>query len=770
VTYHYDDLGNLTSYQDQGANTTSLAYDSRGMLRAISDPDLCNRPDHRSRTFSYDKNGRLLSALDSKDQTVHLTRDELGRVINRQLLSKESLELESDVFEYDDGPGAAGNLSRYQNVTNALFSRLDRDYWGRPLTETKAFGEEEYKTETVFDLLGRPTKITYPSGETVNYAYHPAVGLTDRITWRDPANSWDNIILHEIKYDPVFRPVFYGIGSGFVYRGYDPAFQKLRMQEIHTKTASLKFEYRYYPDGNMERGGDIAGNVGWKYAYDYAGRLGAAKKEEGGNLLFAADYSYEPNGNIQSFTRRTSADPAPKTFHYGYGIGAGPHAVTGISGATAKTLNYDENGMVVKGPDGETYKYDGEGRLSGVMKDKCNIGFTFDAFGGRAVRNVRCVETAQTLYVGPHYEVTKESGVVHRERYVLLNGKRMVYLTDKNPGKFFHLVDSPLGTPHVVVDGSQFTGTDMFITRDYEPFGTLNESSGIDPGLRYGFTGQEEDPTTGLLHLGAREYAPPLMRMIQPDPIVPNLANPQSLNRYSYAYNNPARYTDVSGYSPEDRDFLSWDAPSDQFWENFDDRYDPPLPPLVTIPSRIPLKSADGLAAKSPGKHPAIDAITFESVPGPYKSDGFDTAEKAAVAAINEVNPRSIAQNREFGGCVYFDSSTNLFYYTEALMGDADSTYVGTIPNGMEHAGYYHTHAGPTGLAWQFSPADQKIARGMKTSVSPKGVPIYVGTPTGVIFVYTPNGKGSTESDFKKIQWPNNGAGDWGGHSTPPRE
>ncbi|MBI4786262.1 MAG: hypothetical protein HY782_04360 [Chloroflexi bacterium] len=38
-------------------------------------------------------------------------------------------------------------------------------------------------------------------------------------------------------------------------------------------------------------------------------------------------------------------------------------------------------------------------------------------------------------------------------------------------------------------------------------------------------------------------------RFIQPDPLIPNLYNPQSLNRYSYARNNPLRYNDPTGYA-----------------------------------------------------------------------------------------------------------------------------------------------------------------------------------------------------------------------------
>jgi RHS repeat-associated protein len=41
---------------------------------------------------------------------------------------------------------------------------------------------------------------------------------------------------------------------------------------------------------------------------------------------------------------------------------------------------------------------------------------------------------------------------------------------------------------------------------------------------------------------------PYINRWIQPDPIVPDLYNPQDLNRFSYTRDNPVRYTDPSGH------------------------------------------------------------------------------------------------------------------------------------------------------------------------------------------------------------------------------
>jgi len=46
----------------------------------------------------------------------------------------------------------------------------------------------------------------------------------------------------------------------------------------------------------------------------------------------------------------------------------------------------------------------------------------------------------------------------------------------------------------------------------------------------------------------ARQYDPYLNRFLSPDSIVPNPANPQSLNRYSYVLNNPLKYTDPTGH------------------------------------------------------------------------------------------------------------------------------------------------------------------------------------------------------------------------------
>ncbi|NOX63382.1 MAG: RHS repeat-associated core domain-containing protein, partial [Chloroflexi bacterium] len=76
----------------------------------------------------------------------------------------------------------------------------------------------------------------------------------------------------------------------------------------------------------------------------------------------------------------------------------------------------------------------------------------------------------------------------------------------------------------------------------------------IDLQTSYRYTGQRFDAGVGasaangldrgLYFYKSRYYDPTLGRFIQPDTIVPNPGDPQSLNRYAYVLNNPLRYTD----------------------------------------------------------------------------------------------------------------------------------------------------------------------------------------------------------------------------------
>lgn len=129
--------------------------------------------------------------------------------------------------------------------------------------------------------------------------------------------------------------------------------------------------------------------------------------------------------------------------------------------------------------------------------------------------------------------------------FIFANGKRIAH--GDSTGKYFYHNDH-LGSPVLITDSN---GNDTrFI--EYSPYGTIkSETDGSAPNpsllLKHKFNSKELDPSTNLYDYGARHYDAQLGRFITPDTIDPDLENPQSLNRYSYTFSNPLKFTDPTG-------------------------------------------------------------------------------------------------------------------------------------------------------------------------------------------------------------------------------
>ena len=71
-----------------------------------------------------------------------------------------------------------------------------------------------------------------------------------------------------------------------------------------------------------------------------------------------------------------------------------------------------------------------------------------------------------------------------------------------------------------------------------------------------GYTGHEHLDDIGIIHMNGRIYDPRLGRMLSPDPVTQAPENGQNYNRYTYAYNNPLKFTDPSGYETQKKTVL----------------------------------------------------------------------------------------------------------------------------------------------------------------------------------------------------------------------
>ena len=153
-------------------------------------------------------------------------------------------------------------------------------------------------------------------------------------------------------------------------------------------------------------------------------------------------------------------------------------------------------------------------------------------------------------------------GTITTHEYVVCSRRR----SPCKLGRMRHLAFIALVTIDQVVDqtnylrGDHLGGTNVTANGTngaelgrvlYRPWGETRLSSGSTP-TTWRFTGQREDATIGLYFYNARYLDPQLGRFVQPDIIVPNPGDPQSLNRYSYVLNNALRYTDPTGMFSED--------------------------------------------------------------------------------------------------------------------------------------------------------------------------------------------------------------------------
>jgi len=125
---------------------------------------------------------------------------------------------------------------------------------------------------------------------------------------------------------------------------------------------------------------------------------------------------------------------------------------------------------------------------------------------------------------------------MHRQNGLMLGLLLMLPFSATARTYFVH--PDHLGTPQVITDSNQA----VVWQADYEPFGQATVTTGtITNNLR--FPGQYFDQETNLHYNMFRYYSPDVGRYVTSDPI--GLVG--GLNTYSYALQNPTRFTDPKG-------------------------------------------------------------------------------------------------------------------------------------------------------------------------------------------------------------------------------
>ena len=166
-------------------------------------------------------------------------------------------------------------------------------------------------------------------------------------------------------------------------------------------------------------------------------------------------------------------------------------------------------------------------------------------------RDKGTVYGVETVYVGNHYEV--QGGTMRGARPCAPTaGAQRVAMREKvgdNPATLYFLLTDHLGSTAITANGA--TGAWVGEVR-YKAWGEERPACGSPPcgttPTTYRYTGQRWEAGLGLYFYNARWYDPALGRFVQADTVQPNPGDPQQLNRFSYARDNPLRYRDPSGH------------------------------------------------------------------------------------------------------------------------------------------------------------------------------------------------------------------------------
>jgi len=574
TSYGHDRAGRLTSVTDPAGNDWGYGHDLLGRTTRATDPDT------GSSTLGYDNADQLITSTDARGETLWRRYDTLGRTIEIRDDSATGALRASRTY---DTVAKGQPTSSTRHVGTAVYTVTVTGYTdlyapaGSTVTIPAAEGNlaGTYTSSATYKVDGSPATTVLPAlaglpAETLSYGYSDA-GLPTTMTG---ASTY--VASTTYHFDGQIAQRLLGAAGKQVRHTLtpDPATRRLTTAQVDTENPTTPGtfvdqstdEYGYDQAGNVTTlAGKTAGTTDQVecFRYDHLRRLtdawtetstSCAAPQRSGADPYRLSWTYDTAGNRTTQTSHSATGSTTATYTYPAAGASQPHTVTSIAytGQTSRTdsYGYDPGGYTttrtVNGV-AQTLTWDAEGHLATTSQPGQNTSYLYDADGNRLLRRDA---TGATLYLGTtELRLTTSTGQVSGTRYY---GHGAAVVAVRTSSGLTWLVADHHGTNQLAVDA-----TTLEVTRRRSmPFGEPRGAPPVFwPGEK-GFVNGTQDPT-GLTHLGAREYDPTTGRFISADPII-DFTDPQQINGYAYAHNNPTTYSDPGGL--RDCDYADCDA------------------------------------------------------------------------------------------------------------------------------------------------------------------------------------------------------------------
>jgi len=494
TAYLYDGTGNLAKSVDGKSQMTTYSYDdlNRRIMTVF--------PDGFNETRSYDNVGNLVSKKDANGKIITYGYDAFNRLVNTTYPGGSIA-----TYTYDKNNNM---LSLSYNGNSATFTYDSRN---RETSETWTIGGSQYILRYSYDGVGNMVSTTYPDGTNVKYS----IDALNRIA--NVTTSSNTLATFTYTNSSKIAKIIYGNGVQTSYT-YDSLNRPTRVKVTQSSSTLIDLNYTFNAVGN------VIGINTESYSYDFLNRLTTSSGAWG-----TVKYGYDAVGN------RLWLYQSPTNTTYSYG------AYDRLTSVGSTGFTYDNNGNAKTQTTGSTttnYYYDVENRLSSLSRGALTLGnYTYSPTGMR-IQKVELGVT--TVYVNRGSSVIYEKqtvGGTALNDYVYVSGQLLAKLSGSST-YYFH--QDLLGNTRLVT-----TGSTTSFSSNYQAFGPQYGASGSDPGYKY--TQKPQDAATSLYYFGARYYNTTIGRFISRDPAAPQPKDPQSLNPYAYARNNPEKLTDPTG-------------------------------------------------------------------------------------------------------------------------------------------------------------------------------------------------------------------------------
>ncbi|MBL8919181.1 MAG: VCBS repeat-containing protein [Myxococcaceae bacterium] len=589
----YDVNGRLATVKDAAGNALAQQYDLAGRLVQVTNPN------SGVTRFEYDAAGNVLRRVDARNVAVRTDYDALSRPVAQWDEAKEAATKVR--WSYDALMGCADCTNAGGQTVQTEWPMpggTGRDRFGFDVRGDSVFFERTVDGKPLvvrarFDQAHRQTAVVYPAGLTVESAYDGASRLA----------SMPNLV-RSVEYNPR------GLVSGATFTNnvshrfeYDTRL-RLSRQAASTADGNALFDLSF----TRTRGGNLTTIVdaatradrarhAVRFTSDGWDRVTSAVMERATGDAETLSFAYDTIDNVTSQSSSLGDASAANVGAYSYDASK-PNAV---KKAGALDYQYDAAGfMTARGTSG--YEFDHLGRLVRATRDGAETG-SF-VFGAGPLRVLEREGDVSTTVVTRDFEVRDGIAVV----YARLGGTRVARmesdalaatllsdlapLTGSTPtgdgtidiGDAWVAQSAATGgvsltggpTPskvqallasaarrlllkdvtwlHADHQGSVVAATNgqgaLVAEQSFYPWGEVRSSTGFVDS--HGFTGQERDSSTGLIHFQFRELDPKTGRWASVDPAFAQLSagtarNGESLTAYAYVGNDFADKIDPTG-------------------------------------------------------------------------------------------------------------------------------------------------------------------------------------------------------------------------------